>query len=266
MKTANTRRDGGSQDITYTCTRTGDSIKTSIKNSLTNIANSKYNNTSTLSLSFASDDGSSDLSFSYTIGLTDAEKQQIKDGTLSAADLADSIYSSIQNNLSSVTVSNDGMAKQNVAYTEKTVKEAIKTNVYTQMNYKRGLMVQTGALKDQAVSIDYQILSASVIGITGLDVTSFENASQSISRCDSALETINSQRSLFGAYQNRLEHAKAVDDLTAENTQSAESKLRDADMSDEMVAYSAHNILVSAAQSMLSQANKSRETVLSLLQ
>jgi flagellin len=121
-------------------------------------------------------------------------------------------------------------------------------------------------LKDQAVSIDYQILSASVIGITGLDVTSFENASQSISRCDSALETINSQRSLFGAYQNRLEHAKAVDDLTAENTQSAESKLRDADMSDEMVAYSAHNILVSAAQSMLSQANKSRETVLSLLQ
>lgn len=266
MKTANTRRDGGSQDITYTCTRTGDSIKTSIKNSLTNIANSKYNNTSTLSLSFASDDGSSDLSFSYTIGLTDAEKQQIKDGTLSAANLADSIYSSIQNNLSSVTVSNDGMAKQNVAYTEKTVREAIKTNVYTQMNYKRGLMVQTGALKDQAVSIDYQILSASVIGITGLDVTSFENASQSISRCDSALETINSQRSLFGAYQNRLEHAKAVDDLTAENTQSAESKLRDADMSDEMVAYSAHNILVSAAQSMLSQANKSRETVLSLLQ
>jgi flagellin-like hook-associated protein FlgL len=265
MTTAGARRDGGNSDITYTCTRTGDAIKTSIENSLTSIANSTYNNTSTLSLSFSSSGGGS-FSFSYTIRLTDDEKQQIKDGTLSADDLAKSIYGSIQSNLSSVTVSNSGMATQNISYTQRNATEAIQTDVYTTMNYKRGLMVQTGALKGQAVSIDYQILSASIIGISGLDVTSFDSASKAISRCDSALETINSERSQFGAYQNRLEHAKSVDDITSENTQSAESKLRDTDMSDEMVAYSAHNILVSAAQSMLAQANKSPGKVLSLLQ
>jgi flagellin-like hook-associated protein FlgL len=265
MTTAGTRRDGGSSNIAYTCSSSESSIKNSIKSYLNTIANSKYTTSETMSLTFSSsDDGS--LSFSYTIGLTNDEKQQIKDGTLSTDDLANSIYGSIQNNLSSVTVSNNGMASQNVSYAERNLTEAIKTNVYTTMNYKRGLMVQTGALAGQAVSIDYRILSASVIGITGLDVSSFGNASEAISRCDSALDIINSERSLFGAYQNRLEHAKSVDDLTAENTQSAESKLRDADMADEMVAYSSHNILVSAAQAMLTQANKSRETVLSLLQ
>jgi flagellin-like hook-associated protein FlgL len=265
MTTAGTRRDGGSSNIAYTCSSSESSIKNSIKSYLNTIANSKYTTSETMSLTFSSgDDGS--LSFSYTIGLTNDEKQQIKDGTLSTDDLANSIYGSIQNNLSSVTVSNNGMASQNVSYAERNRTEAIKTNVYTTMNYKRGLMVQTGALAGQAVSIDYRILSASVIGITGLDVSSFGNASEAISRCDSALDIINSERSLFGSYQNRLEHAKSVDDLTAENTQSAESKLRDADMADEMVAYSSHNILVSAAQAMLTQANKSRETVLSLLQ
>jgi flagellin-like hook-associated protein FlgL len=265
MTTAGTRRDGGNSNIAYTCSSSESSIKNSIKSYLNTIANSKYTTSETMSLTFSSgDDGS--LSFSYTIGLTNDEKQQIKDGTLSTDDLANSIYGSIQNNLSSVTVSNNGMASQNVSYAERNRTEAIKTNVYTTMNYKRGLMVQTGALAGQAVSIDYRILSASVIGITGLDVSSFGNASEAISRCDSALDIINSERSLFGSYQNRLEHAKSVDDLTAENTQSAESKLRDADMADEMVAYSSHNILVSAAQAMLTQANKSRETVLSLLQ
>ena len=53
-------------------------------------------------------------------------------------------------------------------------------------------------------------------------------------------------------------------DVAAENTQSAESLIRDVDMAEEMVTYSKYNILQQAGQSMLAQANQSTQGVLSL--
>ena len=66
--------------------------------------------------------------------------------------------------------------------------------------------------------------------------------------------------------QNRLEYTVKVDDNTSENLQSAESRIRDTDMAEEMVNYSKNNILAQAGQSMLAQANQSNQGVLSLLQ
>ena len=71
---------------------------------------------------------------------------------------------------------------------------------------------------------------------------------------------------LFGALQNRLEHTIANLDNVAENTQAAESRIRDTDMASEMVEYSKNNILAQAGQSMLAQSNQSTQGVLSLLQ
>ena len=68
------------------------------------------------------------------------------------------------------------------------------------------------------------------------------------------------------AIQNRLEHTVANLDNVAENTQSAESRIRDTDMASEMVEYSKNNILAQAGQSMLAQSNQSTQGVLSLLQ
>lgn len=82
---------------------------------------------------------------------------------------------------------------------------------------------------------------------------------------DSALNKLNSVRTTLGAYQNRLEHTKQVDNNTQENTQAAESRIRDTDMAEEMVDYSKHNILEQAGQSMLAQANQSAQGVLQLL-
>lgn len=65
---------------------------------------------------------------------------------------------------------------------------------------------------------------------------------------------------------NRLEHTIANLDNTSENTQAAESKLRDTDMAEEMVEYSAANILAQAGQSMLAQANQGKQGILQLLQ
>ena len=77
---------------------------------------------------------------------------------------------------------------------------------------------------------------------------------------------VSEQRSKLGAIQNRLEHTIANLDNIAENTQSAESRIRDTDMAEEMVEYSKNNILTQAGQSMLAQANQSTQGVLSLLQ
>ena len=87
-----------------------------------------------------------------------------------------------------------------------------------------------------------------------------------LSTISSQIETVSSMRSDFGAIQNRLEHTIDNLDNVVENVTSAESRIRDTDMADEMVKYSKNNILTQAGQSMLAQANQSTQGVLSLLQ
>ena len=81
-----------------------------------------------------------------------------------------------------------------------------------------------------------------------------------------AINKVSTQRSALGALQNRLEHTVSNLDNVSENTSSAESRIRDTDMAEEMVNYSKNNILAQAGQSMLAQANQSTQGVLSLLQ
>ena len=66
--------------------------------------------------------------------------------------------------------------------------------------------------------------------------------------------------------QNRLEHAVNINKNISENTQAAESQIRDTDMAKEMVELSKQNILEQMGTSMITQANQSRQGVLSLLQ
>lgn len=125
---------------------------------------------------------------------------------------------------------------------------------------------QTISLKISAMTADKLGVSAKVIagaisksGATGKDITKL------ISVVNRAISKVSLQRSALGALQNRLEHTIANADNMSENLQSAESKIRDANMADEMVAYSSFSILQQAGQSMLAQANQSTQGVLSLL-
>ena len=97
-------------------------------------------------------------------------------------------------------------------------------------------------------------------------VDNYEAANTSITAIQAAINRVSSQRSALGALQNRLEHTIANLDNVAENTQAAESRIRDLDMAAEMVEYSKNNILAQAGQSMLAQANQATQGVLSLLQ
>ena len=102
--------------------------------------------------------------------------------------------------------------------------------------------------------------------VTAPTVSTYARANATLSKVQAAINNVSSQRSALGALQNRLEHTIANLDNVSENTQSAESRIRDTDMASEMVQFSKNNILAQAGQSMLAQANQSTQGVLSLLQ
>ena len=130
-----------------------------------------------------------------------------------------------------------------------------------------GKNLQVGALSGQCIKISIACMSAKAIGLTsGLKVSTFGNAGSYMKAVQSAINAVSKQRSALGAVQNRLEHTIANLDTTAENSQAAESRIRDTDMAAEMVTYSKNNILAQAGQSMLAQANQSTQGALSLLQ
>ena len=97
-------------------------------------------------------------------------------------------------------------------------------------------------------------------------VANYDAFSGLIDDVDTMIKSVSTQRSKLGAIQNRLEYTVKVDDNTAENLQSAESRIRDTDMADEMTRFSKESILQQAATSMLAQANQANQGVLSLLQ
>ncbi len=126
--------------------------------------------------------------------------------------------------------------------------------------------LQVGSLCGQKIAITIGNMNASTIGVNAISITSFTKAGLAMSAIAGALSVVSAQRSKLGALQNRLEHTIANLDVAAENTQAAESRIRDTDMASEMVQYSKNNILAQAGQSMLAQANQSTQGVLSLLQ
>ena len=141
---------------------------------------------------------------------------------------------------------------------------------------KKAYLDDQKAKASAAITNDFQkyVQTSTTAGKTGTQgevrygarVDDYESANKTITKVQDAINTVSTQRSALGALQNRLEHTVANLDNVSENTQSAESRIRDTDMASEMVDYSKNNILAQAGQSMLAQANQSTQGVLSLLQ
>ncbi len=106
----------------------------------------------------------------------------------------------------------------------------------------------------------------SAVTFSAACVDDYDKANATLKAIQDAINVVSTQRSALGAIQNRLEHTIANLDNVSENTQAAESRIRDTDMASEMVEYSKNQILAQAGQSMLAQANQSTQGVLSLLQ
>lgn len=128
------------------------------------------------------------------------------------------------------------------------------------------MFVQVGAESGQHISFSTFKLSANDLGIADVKVDSMENAGKAIDKYKKAIACVSTMRSEYGAVQNRLEHTMTNLDNIVENTQAAESLIRDTDIADEMLEYSVNNILAQAGTSMLTQANQSNQSILELLQ
>mgnify|MGYP000762930591 FL=1 len=151
---------------------------------------------------------------------------------------------------------------QRVANTTQFNKQNILNGDFTKKN------IQVGANSGELIDIDItdvkKTVSDALAATTKVD--SFTAAQTAIDNIQKSITALSTQRSTLGAIQNRLEHTTANLDNISENTQAAESRIRDTDMAEEMVTYSKNNILQQAGQSMLAQANQANQGVLSLLQ
>ena len=129
------------------------------------------------------------------------------------------------------------------------------------------LHVGSDADMTNKINVNIETMDSSYLGIKGLNVSDDTGvaATYAVDAIADALQKVSDQRSSLGAVQNRLEHTIANLDNVVENTTSAESRIRDVDMAEEMVEYSKNNILAQAGQSMLAQANQATQGVLSLL-
>ena len=147
------------------------------------------------------------------------------------------------------------------------------------LTYKDNITLQVGARTKDSVNFTFNYesnglgdlkadmdCSARGLGTDKLSLATQESANAAIDKIDNALNKVSMVRGTFGAVQNRLEHK--IDNLntTSENLTSAESRIRDTNMAEEMMNFTKNQILSQASQSMLAQANQLPQGVLSLLQ
>lgn len=154
---------------------------------------------------------------------------------------------------------------QRVGTTTQFNKMDILTGEFSSNNEKT---LQVGANQNQVITIAISALTSTVGSVLEdtVKVGTAAAAQSSITIIQNSITNLSALRSKLGALQNRLEHTVANLDNISENTQSAESRIRDTDMAEEMVQYSKNNILQQAGQSMLAQANQANQGVISLLQ
>lgn len=135
------------------------------------------------------------------------------------------------------------------------------------------MQFQIGANVDQNIRAYIGTMTATALGLKGMQgeeaniisIGSPDEANQTLSTIDEALKNVNKQRADLGAYQNRMEMAQKGIDIAAENTQAAESRIRDTDMASEMVEYTKNQILSQVSSAMIAQSNSQSSNVLALL-
>ena len=140
-------------------------------------------------------------------------------------------------------------------------------------NSDRIMQFHIGANMDQNARVYVGTMTAQALGLKGaqggeddsISIKEPESANATIGTIDSALLVVSKQRADLGAYQNRFEMAAKGVDVAAENTQAAESRIRDTNMASEMVNYTRNQILTQSGTAMLAQANSKSQNVLALL-
>ena len=125
--------------------------------------------------------------------------------------------------------------------------------------------IHIGANEGQALEISISTMTSTGLGVSTVNIATQAGADAAISTIDAGIKLLSTQRSQLGAWQNRLEHTISNLNNAAENLQAAESRIRDLDMAEEIMAFTKNSILQQAATAMLAQANMAPQSVLQLL-
>ena len=143
-----------------------------------------------------------------------------------------------------------------------------KNIVFSSTTNGKGLTLQIGDTADSfnQMTVSVGDMHAKALGISDVDISTQAGAKAAVDKIKSAINSVSSTRGDLGAIQNRLEHTINNLSVSAENMTAAESRIRDVDMANEMMAYTKNNILVQSSQAMLAQANQLPQGVLQLLQ
>lgn len=141
---------------------------------------------------------------------------------------------------------------------------------FSRINPTASMWFHIGPNMHQRERVFIQTMTATALNLkktTGelMTISTPEFANQSIGICDEAIRYISKQRADLGAYYNRLEHAAKGLMNAYENTQAAESRIRDADMAEYTVNLTKNQVLVQSGTAMLAQANQKSQGILQLL-
>ena len=129
----------------------------------------------------------------------------------------------------------------------------------------KDIFIQHGAKANEYFKIQLPHIDCDALKLKDACVLSRNQATKSIEMINNAISMVSDERSRIGAYTNGLEHLIANQNNIIENTQAAESRIRDADMAEEMVKVSICNILEEAGYSLMAQANQNNASVVELL-
>lgn len=139
-------------------------------------------------------------------------------------------------------------------------------NEYGGEDEEDSILIQFSSVLDDNKTIDRPQMNTSFLGINSITISKTKYAQKAVGRIQDALDKVSEVRSYFGASQNAIEHVVNRNNITSENTQAAESRLRDTDMAKTMLEHSKNQILIQAGSALLSQAKQDRQNVLQLLQ
>jgi flagellin-like hook-associated protein FlgL len=101
--------------------------------------------------------------------------------------------------------------------------------------------------------------------VPAISLTNHSNAQNALTRLDTALQTINSQRAELGSLSNRLDHIIANNTNASTNTKASLGRIQDADFAAETTKLAKSKILEQSSTAMLAQANASVYEVLTLI-
>jgi flagellin len=220
------------------------------------------------------------------LGISESMRSQIRGLAQAQKNIQDgvSLVQTAEGNLNEVHSMLQRVRELAVQYKNGTLSQASRDAIQTEVNQLASeierigqqaafnglsLLSSSSSISFQVGANDGQVIGVSMVSLGASLGTAYYSLSATgtadLSEIDAAITSISSTRGEFGAVQNRLEHALQVTSVYQENLTSAESRIRDVDMAEEMVNLTKAQILQQAGTAMLAQANQAPQQVLQLL-